>query len=491
MNKSGKRRNFLLIMTDQQRGDCLGIDGHPALLTPNMDSIAGAGARFRRAYSTCPVCIPARRSFLTGQFPATHGLTGYEDGHEWDPAHSLPNVLRNAGYHTYLAGRDMHQYPVRKRYGYDHMVGMNDYRRWLDRRMPVDTHQPEGGFLGDYYSSGVMSSDWTARSWHLDECLHQTNWTVNEAMKFLQNRDPSAPFFLTVSFLAPHPPLVPPAFYMKRYLRTELPGPWIGDWAAPPDHNGLGYGPEHYRVNLKGEALRSTRAAYYGLINHIDDQIGRLLSPFTGVDPSDTVVIFSSDHGEMLGDHYMWRKNVPYEGSARIPLLIRAPDGYGLKPREVIDLPVCLEDIMPTILDLADVECPEGVDGRSLAPLMRGKETDWRDCLHIEHTAGRREGGDLAHLAHHTLTDGKEKYIWFAGDGTEQLFDLESDPRELKDLAVDASSGERLRSWRNRLIEELDGRAEGFTDGSRLIAGRDYPVFMKERVSMTERRKRR
>lgn len=480
--RPSERPNFLLIMTDQQRGDCLGIDGHPVLLTPNMDGIAGAGGRFRRAYSTCPVCIPARRSFLSGQFPATNGLAGYEDGHEWDPEFSLPNVLRNAGYHTYLAGRDMHQYPVRKRYGYDHMVGMNDYRRWLDRQVSVDTFHPEGGFLGDYYSSGVMSSDWTARPWHLDESLHQTNWTVNEAMRFLQNRDPSSPFFLTVSFLAPHPPLVPPAFYMERYLRMELPAPSIGDWATPPAYGGLGYGPEHFRVHLQGEALRSARAAYYGLINHIDDQIGRLLDGFIGIDTSNTIVIFTSDHGEMLGDHYMWRKNVPYEGSARIPLLIRAPDGYGLKSRRVIDEPVCLEDIMPTILELAEVACPDMVDGRSLLPLLRGENVAWRESLHIEHTAGWREG-DLAHLAHHTLTDGKEKYIWFAQDGGEQLFNLEEDPEELRDLAREPSAKERLVAWRERLVAELKGRPEGFTEGGRLVAGRDYPVFMEDRIS--------
>jgi len=474
------RPNILFIMTDQQRGDCLGIEGHPALLTPNMDSIAGNGARFRRAYSTCPVCIPARRSLLTGQFPATNGLCGYQDGHEWDATDSLPNVLRRAGYQTYLAGRDMHQYPVRKRYGYEHMVVMQDYRRWLDRQVPVDTFQPEGSFLGDYYSSGVMSSDWTARSWHLDESLHQTNWTVNEAMRFLQTRDPTCPFFLTVSFLAPHPPLIPPAFYMERYLRMDLPAPALGEWATPPEHEGLGYGPEHYRVDMRGEALRSMQAGYFGLINHVDDQIGRLLSPFTGLDPANTIIILTSDHGEMLGDHYMWRKNVPYEGSARIPLLVSAPKEFGFQRRQVLDQPVCLEDIMPTILEMAGAECPGLVDGRSLAPLMRGERAGWRPFVHIEHTAGWQEG-DLSHLAHHTITDGKEKYIWLAQDGREQFFDLREDPNELHDLAGKPEAKARVDAWRERLIDHLADRVEGFSDGKRLISGREYPIFLQPR----------
>ena len=104
-----KRPNVLLIMTDQQRGDCLGIDGHPVLRTPSMDRIAGEGVRFTRAYSSCPTCIAARRSLLSGQFPATHGMVGYQDGVEWDPAHTLPGVLSRQGYQTSWVGRGIHQ----------------------------------------------------------------------------------------------------------------------------------------------------------------------------------------------------------------------------------------------------------------------------------------------------------------------------------------------------------------------------------------------
>lgn len=117
-----KRPNFLLIMTDQQRGDCLSIDGHPVLLTPNMDSIAGSGARFRHAYSTCPVCIPARRSLMTGRFPTGHGMVGYAENVEWHAPPTLPGVLRDAGYQTALVGRSMHLSPPRKRYGFESMV---------------------------------------------------------------------------------------------------------------------------------------------------------------------------------------------------------------------------------------------------------------------------------------------------------------------------------------------------------------------------------
>jgi len=457
------RPNVLLIMTDQQRGDCLSIDGHPVLLTPTMDRIAGQGVRFTHAYTTCPSCIAARRSLLSGQFPATHGMRGYHDGLEWDAPPTLPQVLADYGYHTYLVGRTMHQHPPRKRYGYDHMVihkgEDGDYEQWLSRR------QPEGS--GGYYGTGVMHNDWTARPWHMPEAYHKTNWTVNQALDFLQKRDPSCPFFLTVSFLAPHPPLVPPAPYMERYLRVDLPEPVIGDWATSPTDNGLGMGQSASRVHLTGEALRSARAAYYGLINHVDDQINRLLNPVNGIDAitgGNTIVIFTSDHGEMLGDHYRWRKTLPYEPSARIPLLIRPPRRSRITSGTVVDHAACLEDIMPTVLSMVAIDAPETVEGMSLLPFMRGEDAEQRPYIHIEHAP-----------IHHTLTDGKEKFIWFVEDGTEQFFRLSEDPNELHDLAARPEHAERVAHWRSLLVKELANRPEGFSDGTSLLPGVPYP----------------
>ncbi|MEE3043272.1 MAG: sulfatase-like hydrolase/transferase [Candidatus Latescibacterota bacterium] len=275
---SDSRPNFLVIMTDQQRGDCLSAAGHPVLLTPNMDAIGGAGVRFSRAYSTCPVCVPARRTFLTGQHPSTHGVFD-NSSIKWEGP-SLPGVLCDAGYQTEWVGRGMHQTPPDKRYGFDHMV-------FKDHRVPDDYdtflagREPDGG--GGYYGSGVMHNDWTARSWHMDESFHATNWAVSESLQFLDRRDPSCPFFLVTSILAPHPPLVPPAFYFDRYLRQELPTPAIGDWAAPPANDGMGLEASSDRVNLHGEMLRSAQAGYFGLINHVDDQIRRLLNPVDGI----------------------------------------------------------------------------------------------------------------------------------------------------------------------------------------------------------------
>jgi arylsulfatase A-like enzyme len=460
-----ERPNVILVMTDQQRGDCLGVEGVHPVLTPNLDALAVSGARFSRAYSTCPVCIPARRSLLSGQFPTTHRMVGYADGQEWDAPPTLPGALRDAGYQTFLVGRHMHQHPRRKRFGYDEMITTDDYRAWLARQLSVDTHHDAGEVQGGpAYSSGVMHNDWTARTWPYAEELHFTNWTVTQARRFLQRRDPSCPFFLTVSFLAPHPPFVPPAFYFDRYLRMDLPDPVIGDWAQRPTGPVPVNSPS---VDLTGEVLRSAQAGYYGLINHVDDQIRRFLYNLHGIEGFDlknTIVVFTADHGEMLGDHYLFRKSLPYEGSARIPLLVAGP---GVASGAVIDAPVCLEDVMPTVLDLVGVPVPDTVDGASVAPFLRGEAPLWRDRLHLEH-AGK----------FHALTDGRRKFVWLTADGRELFFDLQADPRECRNLIDDPARAEEVARWRTALVEELRGRPEGFVADGRLQAGCPYPSML-------------
>lgn len=458
------RPNILLLVTEQHRGDCLGIEDHPVLMTPNMDAIAGAGVRFRRAYSTCPTCIAARRTLLSGQRPATHGMVGYREGVPWEIADTLPAVLARAGYETAWIGRSMHQFPWDKRFGFEHMVTSDHrhpsaYMEFLQQRRPDDW---EG-----VYGTGVMHNDWTARPWHLEEDLHPTAWTVHEALRFLRQRDQARPFFLVVSFLAAHPPLLPPAFYLERYIRTGVPAPVMGDWVTPPPRGGKGMDVSAAAVQLTGEALLCARAGYYGLLNHLDDHIRRLVNPINGIDRTtgnNTVVALTSDHGEMLGDHCLWRKTLPYEPAARIPLLLRAPDRFGIRPGTVVDAPVGQEDIMPTLLDLAGVPIPATVEGRSLLPWARGETPAWRPHLHIEHAP-----------VHHTLTDGREKFIWFAADGREQFFRLTDDPQECRDLASVPAEAARVAVWRRRLAAELAGRSEGFSDGARLIPGRPYP----------------
>lgn len=451
------RPNFILFMTDQQRGDCLSLDGHPVVMTPNMDAIGGSGTHFSRAYSTCPSCIAARRCLLSGKAPFNNQMVGYEVT-PWEPETTLPAELRRAGYQTAMIGRNMHQYRPDAHYGFEYVA--EDYSAYIQR----ETTGAEGGMLGH----GISCNGWAARPWHLPEHLHYTHWVVNEALYFIRTqRDKSRPFFMIISFIAPHPPLVPPAFYMDRYLRQDMPPPVIGDWAEPPPNKGLGQRVDSDQVCLTGEALRSCQAGYYGLINHIDDQINRILDRNPQVDWRNTTTLFTADHGEMLGDHYLFRKCHAFEGSSRIPMLINVP---GMPGGQVCREPVGLEDIMPTLLDLADCPIPEGLDGRSLVPLLRGDPNpEWRPWIHSEHAqCYRRE------QANHFLTDGKEKYVWMTHTGQELLFDLEKDPGECRNLSADPAGAERLTCWRNRLISHLRDRPEGFSDGTKLIAGRPH-----------------
>jgi arylsulfatase len=466
------RPNVLLIMPDQMRGDCLSLTGHPAVLTPNFDEIGAQGAHFTRAYTTCASCIPARRSLLTGQFPATNGMVGYKDGYSI-PGKTLMHHLRNAGYETAIAGRTMHQSPYEEPYGFEHRVlgstyiPDDDYARMLDHRRPD---------LGGIRGLGLSFNGWQARSWPLEDVLHPTHWAVTQARRMLDHHDGVDPLMMVASFYAPHPPLVPPAFYMDRYLRMDLPDPAIGEWASPPPDGGRGAPVEAHRTVLRGEALRSAQAGYFGLINHIDDQLTWLLAEFRAKSRAmdrPWVVIVTSDHGEMLGDHYYFRKCEPYEGASRIPFLIRGSEGLDFASGVTCDRPVALEDLMPTLLELADVAIPDDVDGVSLVPVLRGEDREIRPYLHGEHAPCYSQA-----QAYHFLTDGAMKYVWRPHDGSEQLFDLVDDPQERIDLAARGDRASALASWRARLVDVLRDRPEGFVDDGDLVAGRPYaPVL--------------
>ncbi len=462
--------NVLLIMPDQMRGDCLSLEGHPALLTPNMDHIGAGGVHFSHAYTTSASCIPARRSLLTGQYPATNGMVGYREG---CPLRSptLTQRLRDAGHATAIAGRYMHQSPYEEPYGFERRVlGSvyildDDYARALDEAVPG---------LGGIRGMGISTNGWQAKPWTLDEWLHPTNWTVNQARRLIAECDPERPLFLVTSFYAPHPPFLPPAFYMERYLRMDLPPPAIGEWAVPPPGGGVGAGVDAHRTVLRGEALRSAQAGYYGLINQIDDQLYWLMAEFRARSRAmgrPWVVVLTSDHGEMLGDHDYFRKCEPYEGSSRIPLLIQGSPDLGFAAGTRCIQPVCLEDLFPTLLDLAGVPVPENVDGVSLVPVLRGENVSLRPYLHGEHAPCYSQ-----EQAYHFLFDGVFKYIWRPLDGSEQLFDLAHDPQELHDLS--AEMPDQLDLWRRRLVERLTGRPEGFVEGGALVAGRPYDAAL-------------
>src|SRR5690606_11428258 len=216
----------------------------------------------------------------------------------------------------------------------------------------------------------VDSNGWVGRPSHLAEEEMHTHWCVSRAIEFLDRRDPTAPFFLNLSFIDPHPPLTPPQFYYDRYIHEELPEPVVGDWVDWLPEVERGSGVSAARVHVDKQTMRYARAAYFGMINFVDDQIGRLLNYLRRCGfLNNTLIVFSSDHGEMLGDHHLFRKTFAYEASARVPFLVKAPSSWEYPEMETC-APVGWQDIMPTLLDAAGVEIPGSVTGKSLLPLM-------------------------------------------------------------------------------------------------------------------------
>ncbi|MEM6392059.1 MAG: sulfatase-like hydrolase/transferase [Planctomycetota bacterium] len=468
-----ERPNLLLITTDQQRWDGMRLNRPEVpLRTTNMDWLASSGTNFTRAYTTCPVCVPARRTLLTGLHPTTHGLTCYAE-REWDPPFTVPGLLRDAGYQTQLIGK-LHQYPQRKRFGFEHMVRsespnhrptsptqpVNDYTDWLLKRDPGI--QPN--------NHGINGNSRIGRPFNLDENLHHSSWLADEAIDFLtQKRDPSCPWFLHLSFWAPHPPLIPPQAYWDFYKDTEHE-PVIAGWAKAIGGGAIGQPPDARLGDFDREELRRAVAGYYGLIHHIDDRIRAVLERyFEYGNPrknEPVLIVFTSDHGEMLGDHHLFRKSLPYEASAHVPFFVH---GYnmGLPGGITSDALVSLEDVGVTLLDAAGVALPGALDGpnegKSLMPIVRGEGGTTREVLF-----GQIEAGGCSH---HYVVKGPMKYVRFQHTGEEQLFDVLSDPDDTTDLSGDA---ERLGAMRTVLDAQLQATGQVVRDAGELepCAGR-------------------
>lgn len=464
------RPNVVFILTDQWRGDCLGATGHPVVETPNLDMLAARGTVFTASYSACPSCIAARASMFTGQRPTTHGRLGYSDCVPWRYENTLAEVLGRAGYQTHCVGKT-HFYPQRLHMGFQSIESyeggqnfdglyVNDYLEWL--------RDQTGGRMTEA-DHGVDFNSWYARPSHLPEELHNNTWVVTRGIEFVRRRDPARPFFLNLSFHRPHPPVDPPQVFFDLFKDRALPPVPVGDWAdrhdvAPASINA-------WQGRVPEGALTRLIRAYYAQIAHIDNQIGRFLMALRTLRAGPTCFVFTSDHGEMLGDHNLYRKTYAYEGSARTPLIVSP-----VQPSAVhaSGAPVSQQDIMPTILEMAGVPIPNEVEGRSMLPLCSAgaAAAGWREYVHGEHSPCYAGDHGVQFV-----TDGREKFVWYTESGEELFFDLAADPQELRNLARSPAHRGRVDLWRARLVAELAPRAEdGLTDGGRLVAGKVLPA---------------
>ena len=472
-----QRPNIILLMADQMRGDCLGIAGHPDVKTPFLDSLAAEGVQYPNAFSACPTCVPARATLYTGMGQRKTGRVGYEDLVPWNYEHTLAGELSKAGYYTQCVGK-MHVHPLRNNLGF-HNVRLHDgylhaYRApdtpsYEDQRVADDYYwwlKQELGVDADPVDTGMDCNSWVARPWIYEEKYHPTNWVASECLDFLRRRDRSKPFFLMASFVRPHPPLDAPRYYFDLYNNRNLAEPYRGDWND--EERMLRDGHSYHAQSSPSDPkyIRQLRVGYYGAITHMDHQIGRLISALVEQKLMDnTVILFVSDHGEMLGDHLMFQKAKPYQGSIQVPMFISGPERLIGKHRRVCGDLVELRDVMPTLLDLAGAEIPDTVDGKSmLHPIDR-------EYIHGEHSLGM----DSMHF----LVTKTDKYIWYSQTGRELYFDLEKDPHETHDAIADGKYADRIAWLRQCLIRELDGREEGYSDGAQLITGRPPQTVLR------------
>lgn len=502
MNDRQSPPNIVFILTDQMRGDCLGALGHPVVKTPNLDKLAGQGTIFTSAFSACPSCIAARASIFTGQRPTTHGRLGYRDQVPWRYDDTLAEVFLRSGYQTHCVGKT-HFFPQRLPMGFETQDSyealqdfgngyVNDYFEWLKERTDIQERD-----------SGLGSNSWVGGESCLPEELHNNSWVATRGIDFLNRRDRDRPFFLNLSFHRPHAPLDPPKEYRAMYEDCPIPPAPVGDWAARHDVPVVDINAWH--GGLSDEELAESRRSYYALITHIDAQIGRFRAALEAMNAGPTWFLFTSDHGEMLGDHNLFRKTYAYQGSAGIPMIVTPPEKPG---QRICGAPISHQDIMPTLLEAAGLEAPKHVEGRSMIPLLNGSpvtellfrgdpvlavdpkrpvvtsrsdprpqdgrcpvEANWREYVHGEHSPCYHPDTGMQFL-----TDGKEKYIWYTLTGEEQFFDLTADPDELYNLAADPASKNRLCLWRSRMVAELAGRTDdGLSDGKHLIAGKTLP----------------
>lgn len=453
------RPNLVLIMTDHWRGDSLTRLGHPVAETPHLDSIAAGGVTFTNGFTPSASCIAARRSLMTGMRPTSHGMLGYRDGCPWPYRHTLAGELARSGYQTINVGKT-HFHPARLHLGFEELIIPRDYDDWIDR---------ETGLLRARHAHGVHNNSWMSRPNHLPEHRQEETWLTNQAMERLVKRDPERPFFMCLSYHGPHPPWCPPQYYFDLFMAKNIPEPAVGEWAAhhareaacPMDVNA-------WRGRLSPELNHRARAGYFAYLAYIDAQIGRFVE-FLGRSGllNNSMLAFTSDHGEMLGDHNLWRKVNACDPSARIPFIVKPPSGWTARANADDDALVGLEDVMPTFLEVAGADIPETVEGQSLAPILRGETASQRMYYHHEHSPCYTHDN-----AYQCITSKAWKYVWNPVTGAEQLFDRSNDPCELCDLAGKPEAGDILAEYRVVLARELAGRPEQLSDGEQLTTGK-------------------
>ena len=483
-------------MADQLRWDHLGCAGHPYLTTPSLDALARRGVRFANAFVNSGVCGPSRMSMYTGRYPISHGAT-------WNRVPlaigevTLGEYLKGAGHALALAGKThvMPDHAGLARMGLD---GGSELGALLERGGFVEIDRYDGhhtpghesgypaflrarGYAGadpwsDYVISGIdaegrVQSGWSMRNVHLPSRVKaehsETAYMTDQAIGFMR-RMGSAPWALHLSYVKPHWPYMAPAPYHALY-RAEQCLPVV---RSDAEKRGAHPVVAAYRMQEESQSfqrddcIRTVRPAYQGLIRQLDDELGRLFDFMASASLlDDTLIIFTSDHGDFLGDHWLGEKELFYDTVQKVPLIIVDPRAEANATRGTVE-PRFVEgvDIVPTILAALGIPVPaHRIEGRSLLPLLHGDApADWRDFVYSELDYSFRQARLLRRKSVQqarafSVRNARWRYVYWI-DEPEQLFDLEADPNEFDDLGRDESHASVRATLRATLLDFLARR---------------------------------
>ena len=438
-----RRPNMLLIVVDQMAHDVIRQLGHPTVLTPNLDKLVRGGVAFTNAYCNSPICVSSRTALMTGTLVRRN--RAFDNGSEF-PA-STPtfvHALNHVGYRTVLAGKM-------------HFIGPDQLHGFQER---LTTDLSPAGFeltpdwrLGPHANPGTSVArlryppvrPWSLQLAYDDEVLHAAR------VHLRQLREDDAPFFMCASFTHPHDPFLVPQAFWDQYAGAPVPAPAAG--AEPldemhPYNQWIQIHHEVDRLPLEEAEVLQARRAYYAAVTYVDHLVGQLLAELERLAFENTVVMFTSDHGEMLGEHGMWFKRTFYDGATKVPLVIAAPDLFAPARRSEV---VSLVDVTATLLDLAGARdaAPLESDGSSLKPLLSGSTAAWPNRAVSEYFS---EGTVQPMMM---VRSGRHKFV-YVHEHPPLLFDLQTDPHEQHDLASLAEHQKVCEALQTDLLGNLD-----------------------------------
>ena len=452
-----KPPNIIFLFADDQRADTIGAHGNPHIQTPNLDQLAAEGYSFRRNYCagsfSGAVCVASRAMLMTGRH--WMNLPANKPASNWGDARVLPELLTSAGnYNSFIIGK---WHNGRGTLAKSFTNGRSIYMGGMANHADFQVQDLSDGQLGPKRKAGGFSSTLFA----------------DEGVEFIQNAGADQPFFLYVAFMAPHDPRNPPEKYRQMYYKQRPPLP-------------VNFLPQHPFTNAPqttsgrdeslapwprtAEIISDQLCEYYGLITHLDEQVGRVLEALKkSPHAENTIVIYTADHGLAMGSHGLLGKQNVYEQSMRCPLILSGP---GIPKGKSSDALTYVHDLYATICDVADVEEPNGVDSRSLTPIMNEKVASIRDSLFLPFQDNQR-----------TIRNDKWKLHVYPKINHHLLFDLSSDPHEINNLAENpghnadiAKMQNLLETWRRRLgdpyplsVDNPEQKKPKYDNGKRVL----------------------